>query len=142
MSAPAASTGRLQRGWEYYRRYTKRRTGVHAAAAAALTAFGLLATVHRGFIVVAIAAYLLPPIYLYLTGDDLTTDERTATRADRDAQRSAAGDADADADADGTDDDADADGTDTDTDGVDTDTDSDGADMDTDTDGVDTDSDG
>ncbi|WP_049902105.1 hypothetical protein [Halococcus agarilyticus] len=143
MSAPAASTGRLRRGWDYYRRYTKRRTGVHAAAAAALTAFGLLATVHPGFIAVAIASYLLPPIYLYLTGDDLASDERTATRTDREARRSAVGDADVDADGSDGDADADADGidTDTDTDGVDTDTDADGTDTDTDSDGADTDSD-
>ncbi|EMA43154.1 hypothetical protein [Halococcus saccharolyticus] len=136
MSTPAASTGRLRRGWDYYRRYTKRRTGVHAAAAAALTAFGLLATVHRGFIAVAIASYLLPPIYLYLTGDEIAGDERTETRVDRGTRRSAVGDADADADADGTDGDGDADA-----DGGDTDTDSDGPDTDTDSDGVDTDSD-
>ena len=134
MSAPAASTGRLRRGWNYYRRYTKRRTGIHAAATAALTAFGLLAYFERGFVFVAIAAYLLPPIYLYLTGDDLAGDERTETRADRDTRNSAVGDADADAD--GTDSDAD-----TDSDGVDTDTDSDGSDTDTDSDGADTDSD-
>lgn len=135
MSTPAASTGRLRRGWDYYRRYTKRRTGVHAAAAAALTAFGLLATVHRGFIAVAIASYLLPPIYLYLTGDEIAGDERTETRVDRGTRRSAVGDADADAD--GTDGDADADGgdTDTDSDGPDTDTDSDGVDTDSDSDG-------
>lgn len=134
MSAPAASTGRLRRGWNYYRRYTKHRTGIHAAATAALTAFGLLAYFERGFVFVAIAAYLLPPIYLFLTGNDLAGDERTEARADRDTRNSAVGDADADAD--GTDGDAD-----TDSDGRDTDTDSDGTDADTDTDGIDTDSD-
>lgn len=51
--------------WAYYRGYTN--TGIHAAATAALTAFGLLTFVHRWFALVAIAAYVLPPIYLYAT---------------------------------------------------------------------------
>lgn len=51
----------------FYREYAK--TGVHAASAATMTGFGLLATVHRAFVAVAIAAYALPPIYLYLTRD-------------------------------------------------------------------------
>lgn len=53
--------------WEYYREYT--RTAVHAAATAALTAFGLLTYVHPAFAAVAICAYVLPPIYLYATRD-------------------------------------------------------------------------
>ena len=148
MSTVASSTGRLRRGWEYYRRYTKRRTAVHAAATAALTGFGLLATVHRGFIVVAIASYLLPPIYLYLSGDDLDGGGRGGTRADRTARRSAVANrdaatdgADGDADSDGIDLDSDVDGIDADADGVDTDADSDGTDADADTDGVDRDAD-
>lgn len=50
--------------WSFYREYTH--TGVHAAAAAGLTAFGLLSFVHRAFVVVAIAAYVVPPVYLYV----------------------------------------------------------------------------
>lgn len=49
----------------FYRRYTK--TWLHALATAALTAFGALAIVHRGFVVLAVAAYVLPPIVLYFT---------------------------------------------------------------------------
>jgi hypothetical protein len=130
MSVSVSPTRRLRRWWNYYRRYTKRRTGIHAAATAALTGFGLLAYFERWFVAVAIVSYLLPPIYLYLTGDDLDDgDERAATRADRDARRSAAGDADGiDADSDGRD-------RDTDTDGIDADADADGIDADADADG-------
>lgn len=52
----------------FYREYTH--TGIHAASTAGLTAFGLLSFVHRAFVVLAIAVYVLPPIYLYLTRDD------------------------------------------------------------------------
>lgn len=52
----------------FYREYTH--TGIHAASTAGLTAFGLLTFVHRAFVVLAIAVYVLPPIYLYLTRDD------------------------------------------------------------------------
>ena len=48
----------------FFRRYT--RTWQHAVATAALTAFGTLTFVHRLFAVVAILAYVLPPVVLYL----------------------------------------------------------------------------
>ncbi|ADJ14591.1 HVO_0234 family beta-propeller protein [Halalkalicoccus jeotgali] len=51
----------------FYREYAH--TGIHTITATALTAFGLLTFVHRGFVVLAIAVYVLPPIYLYLTRD-------------------------------------------------------------------------
>ncbi|WP_049899349.1 hypothetical protein [Halococcus agarilyticus] len=52
----------------YYREYA--RSGVHAASAAALTAFGLLASVYDPrFVVLAIAVYVLPPVFLYFTGE-------------------------------------------------------------------------
>lgn len=63
MTAPSAGGGSFV---AFYRRYT--RTWLHAVATAALTAFGALAVLHRGFVVVAIAAYVLPPIVLYVTG--------------------------------------------------------------------------
>jgi len=47
----------------FYRRYT--RTWVHALATAALTAFGVLATLHRGFVVLAVASYVVPPLVCY-----------------------------------------------------------------------------
>lgn len=49
----------------FYREYAH--TAVHTVTATALTAFGLLTFVHQGFVVLAIAVYVLPPIYLYLT---------------------------------------------------------------------------
>ena len=140
------STGRLRRGWEYYRRYTKQRTGVHAAATAALTGLGLLAYFEQWFVAVAIVAYLLPPIYLYLTGDDLAEHDRSSA-ADRSGRPTATGDVDRDfdgvdrdGDSDGTDTDSDSDGTDSDSDGYDAD--ADGVDRDSDSDGTDTDTDG
>lgn len=142
------STGRLRRGWEYYRRYTQQRTGIHAAATAALTGLGLLAYFERWFVAVAIVAYLLPPIYLYLTGDDLS--EHGQSPDDRSGRPAATGTSDIDSDADsidrdsdsdGIDTDSDSDGYDTDTDGYDGDMDADGVDADADADGVDTDSD-
>ncbi|WP_122089535.1 HVO_0234 family beta-propeller protein [Halalkalicoccus subterraneus] len=49
----------------FYREYAH--TGLHTITATALTAFGLLTFVHRGFVVLAIAVYVIPPVYLYLT---------------------------------------------------------------------------
>jgi photosystem II stability/assembly factor-like uncharacterized protein len=53
----------------YYRQYA--RSGVHAASTAALTAIGLWAsfTGNRLFILLAIAVYVFPPVFLYLTGE-------------------------------------------------------------------------
>ncbi|OLZ39690.1 hypothetical protein A6E15_01240 [Natrinema saccharevitans] len=48
----------------FFRGYTK--TWIHAVAAAGLTAFGTLSVYHRGFIAIALAAYVAPPIVLYL----------------------------------------------------------------------------
>lgn len=49
----------------FFRRYTK--TWMHAIATAGLTAFGLLTIFHRGFVVLALACYVVPPIVLYLS---------------------------------------------------------------------------
>src|SRR5699024_4393415 len=142
MSTVADARRRLRRGWDYYRRYTKHRTGIHAAATAALTGFGLLAYYERWFVFVAIVAYLVPPVYLYLAGDDLgdsgrsgeTTDERhELTSTDIDSTRTARRIA-IDADVDGTDADFDSDDGDTDSDDGDTDSDSDDGDTDGDSD--------
>ncbi|EMA53019.1 hypothetical protein C451_11380 [Halococcus thailandensis JCM 13552] len=131
--------GRLRRGWEYYRRYTKQRTGIHAAATAALTGLGLLAYFEQWFVAVAIVAYLLPPVYLYLTGDDLAEHDRSPD--DRSGRPTATGDRDSDSD--GIDRDSDSDGIDrdSDSDGIDRDSDSDGTDTDSDSDGNDADAD-
>lgn len=48
----------------FFRHYAQ--TWVHAVAAAGMTAFGTLTIVHRGFAVLALAAYVVPPIVLYL----------------------------------------------------------------------------
>lgn len=134
-STVAAVSDRVRDFWEYYRAYTQTRVGVHAAATAALTVFGLLMYFNRGFILLALASYLLPPVYLYLTEDD-PAPESTARRTDESA--------DADTDADGIDTDTDSDGADSDfdSDGSDSDSDTDGADADADADGADADADG
>jgi hypothetical protein len=87
-STMASSTGGGLGGFfAYYREYA--RSGVHAATAAALTALiGLASLVSRWFVVLAIAVYVLPPIFLYLTaegervptvvGDGDHEDEKTA----------------------------------------------------------------
>ncbi|MFC4550838.1 WD40/YVTN/BNR-like repeat-containing protein, partial [Halorussus sp. GCM10023401] len=67
----------------YYRRYAK--TWVHAAATAGLTAFGTLTFVHRGFAVVALAVYVLPPVALYLSGTDPNFESENASAANPDA---------------------------------------------------------
>jgi hypothetical protein len=53
--------------WEFYRAYA--RSGVHAASTAALTALGLMTFVNRWFAALAIAAYVAPPLYLYVGND-------------------------------------------------------------------------
>ncbi|XVH31722.1 hypothetical protein ACNS7O_00660 [Haloferacaceae archaeon DSL9] len=49
----------------FFRRYTN--TWMHAVSTAGLTAFGLLTFVHRGFVVLALTCYIVPPVVLYLT---------------------------------------------------------------------------
>ena len=51
----------------FYREYAH--TAIHTVTATALTAFGLLTFVHWSFVILAIAVYVLPPIYLYLSRD-------------------------------------------------------------------------
>ena len=123
--------------WEYYRAYT--RTAIHAAATAALTAFGLLIFIDPLFAILAILAYLTPPIVLYSLGTNIKTGAMPAesdhgrvtskTNADR---RSEPNGEDRDSDSDGDDNDSDHDDGDSDSDGDDGDTDSDGSDADTD----------
>lgn len=48
----------------FFRSYTK--TWVHAVSTAGLTAFGLLTFVNRWFVLLALAAYVVPPAALYL----------------------------------------------------------------------------
>lgn len=68
----------------FFRRYAK--SWVHAVAAAGMTAFGTLTIVHRGFAILALASYVVPPIALYLwqlssdsTGGDGTRETNTET---------------------------------------------------------------
>jgi hypothetical protein len=68
----------------FFRRYTQ--TWIHAVAAAGLTAFGTLTIFHRGFIVLALASYVVPPIVLYLSGPSSNrTDGDSPTDRDHDA---------------------------------------------------------
>lgn len=137
----------------FFRRYA--RTWQHGVAAAALTAFGTLTFVHRGFAVVGLAAYVIPPIVLYLGSSSLAGADEGGTGADGgtavgDADEGSsrgggaavgAGSADAGADRSRAARGGDADGFDSDADSTDVDTDADGVDSDTDSDGVDTDGD-
>ena len=117
--------------WEYYRRYTH--SAIHAASAAALTAFGLLVFIDRLFVVLAIASYVGPPLVLYSIGADVgeTPDSPTATTDRADTRTNSDGDSDTDSDSDDGDGDSDSDDGDADSDG----TDADGADADADADG-------
>lgn len=140
----AAITNRARGFWTYYRRYTN--TAIHAAATAALTAFGLLIFIDPSFAWLAIASYLLPPVVLYALGSDVgsdrsadvePTDGPVRTRDDRTTivdggpdSDAGSGRTDTDGDADHDGPDADADGTDVDRDG--SDADSDGSDGDAD----------
>ncbi|EMA41397.1 hypothetical protein [Halococcus hamelinensis] len=64
-----ASEGERRGFFAYYREYAK--SGLHAASAAALTALIGIAsfTGIRWFVLVAIAVYVLPPVFLYSTGE-------------------------------------------------------------------------
>lgn len=115
--------------WAYYREYTH--TAIHTASAAALTAFGLLIFIDRLFVVLAIAAYICPPLILYSIGADAgkppNSSESTTDRAD--SRTSSVDDLDSDdgdSDSDSDDGDADSDGTDADADADDGDSDIDG----------------
>ncbi|ELY68543.1 WD40/YVTN/BNR-like repeat-containing protein [Natrinema versiforme] len=68
----------------FFRRYAK--SWVHAVAAAGMTAFGTLTIVHRGFAVLALASYVVPPIALYLwqLSSDGTGGERTGEQTGSD----------------------------------------------------------
>ncbi|SEP25881.1 hypothetical protein SAMN04487948_12812 [Halogranum amylolyticum] len=71
--------------FRFYREYAQ--TGVHAASAAALTAFGLLMQFHEGFAVLAFLAYVVPLTYRYRqAGDDLP--ERPESEPERDERTS------------------------------------------------------
>ncbi|MFC4438774.1 MULTISPECIES: hypothetical protein [Natrialbaceae] len=84
----------------FFRQYTK--TWMHAVATAGLTAFGTLTIVHRGFVVLALASYIIPPIVLYLSrkrggsSDDprTPTDAALADRDEADDGPSSTSDAD------------------------------------------------
>ena len=60
--------------WGFYREYTE--SAVHTASLVALTALGLLSTVDRWFIALAVAAYVVPALSLYLGNRGFTERER------------------------------------------------------------------
>jgi len=127
--------------WEYYRIYTH--SAAHAAAVAALTIFGLLVFIDPLFAVIAIAAYVVPPVVLYVFGSQSTQAGANAVNGADAASRmqngkAAVGDSESDTDSDTDSDDGD---TDSDTDSDDGDTDGDRVDSDRDSTGSDTDSD-
>lgn len=122
----AASVAWLHGLWEYYREYTH--TAIHAASAAALTAFGLLVFIDGLFVILAIASYLGPPVVLYSIDADAgkPSDSSKGTTARADSGANADNDSDSDSD---------SDGGDADSDGTDADADADSADADADADG-------
>ena len=127
----AATVRWLQGLWAYYREYTQ--TAIHTASAAALTAFGLLIFIDRLFVLLAIAAYICPPLLLYSIDADAGRPPNSSEAAtDRADSRPRSG---ADVDSDNGDSDSDSDDGDTDSDGTDADADADADDGDSDTDG-------
>lgn len=116
--------------WEYYRQYTH--SAIHAASAAALTIFGLLVFIDPRFAGVAIAAYVCPPIVLYVLNVEIGANEQQEQPSETQPTREVTfesvpknGTIDTDSDSDDGDTDSDSDGGDTDSDSDDGDTDSD-----------------
>lgn len=149
--------------WTFYLGYTDR--PVHAASAALLAIFGILVFVDPLFAILAVAAYVAPPVILYVLADDPGARagrhrsvpdrnppagpesgvgrEPASSGGPREGARAGSPETDTDSDSDGTDADSDSDGGDGDSDSDGTDADSDGDDGDTDSDsnGTDTDTD-
>lgn len=64
--------------WSFYREYA--RSGVHAATAAGVTIFGLFASLYwEGFIVAAVAVYVLPLVGFYLATDRTKSESEDVT---------------------------------------------------------------
>ena len=119
---PISATAQWLHGlWEYYRGYT--RSAIHAASAAALTAFGLLIFIDPLFVVLAIATYICPPVILYSIGADVgkPSDPSTEPTVRADSVTNPDIDSDSDSDSDDGDSDSDSNDGDTDSDGLDTD---------------------
>ncbi|WP_372909866.1 hypothetical protein [Salinigranum sp.] len=111
MSRPDRSDGFVA----FFQRYVQ--TWVHALSTAALTLFGTLTFVHRLFAAVAVGAYVLPPVVLYLTR---STDRPDASRATRSPSRTS-GETNASAPADSDSEPADSDPADSDSEPADSD---------------------
>ena len=82
--ATARPRTRVRNFWRFYRRYTS--TAAHTLSAAALAIFGLLVFVDPLFALLAIGAYVLPPILLFAVGwrpptDDPDDAEATGARS-------------------------------------------------------------
>lgn len=123
MVADKPISGWLHGLWEYYQGYSH--TAVHAASAAALTAFGLLIFVNRLFAVIAIIVYVCPPIILYSLDSDVgrPSPSSSSPTEQGDSGTSSPTMAVPDTDIDHGDADSDSDDGDTDSDGIDSDTD-------------------
>lgn len=77
-----AATERVAAFAAFFKRYA--RTWRHAVATAAMTAFGVLAVLDQRFTVVAVLAYVLPPVVLYLRSPSaLDTAGADGDRSDR-----------------------------------------------------------
>jgi hypothetical protein len=83
---------------DFYRRYAK--TWIHGVATAALTAFGTLTFVHELFAVVAVAAYVAPPLFLFLSRSSTDLNSDSNTNSDVSASTTANTDTTANADSD------------------------------------------
>lgn len=67
--------------WEFYKAYVH--TAIHAASVATLTMFGLLIFIDPIFAGLAIAAYVCPPLVLYVIDVDLETETDHAEQTDK-----------------------------------------------------------
>ncbi|WP_224335568.1 sialidase family protein [Haloprofundus halobius] len=80
-----SSNGQVRDFSTFYREYA--RGGVHAASAAAMTAFGLLTIYHEAFAVLALLSYVVPALYVYAernNGDERESDAEVARSAGTD----------------------------------------------------------
>ncbi|WP_224268856.1 sialidase family protein [Haloprofundus salinisoli] len=80
-----SSNGRVHDFSKFYREYA--RGGIHAASAAAMTAFGLLTIYHDVFALLAVVSYVVPALYAYAERGSGVDSEPNRGR-DADASRS------------------------------------------------------
>ncbi|QCJ46684.1 hypothetical protein [Haloprofundus sp. MHR1] len=82
-----SSNGRVRDFSQFYREYA--RGGVHAASAAAMTAFGLLTIYHEAFALLAVVSYVGPALYVYAERDgDAEPEPEPGRNAEPEARQS------------------------------------------------------